>query len=44
MAGEAWTTGGDTVTYLPVEVDTDVGTHVFGTEGQDLKDRETAGH
>lgn len=29
--------------HLPVEVDTDVGPHVFGTEGQDLKDRETPG-
>lgn len=37
----ARTTGWDA--YLPVEVDTDVGPHVFGTDGQDLRDRETPG-
>lgn len=29
------------VTHLPVEVDTDVGAHVFGTDGQDLRNGGT---
>lgn len=29
-----------TNTYLPVEVDADIGPHVLGTDGQDLKDRQ----
>ena len=36
--------GGVSDTYLPVEMDTDVGSHVLGTNGQDLEKRQEGSH